>query len=350
MPGGGWAKSNASARRYETRPAGNPRTIMMISMKRFALASAFLAGGLVFFALVAPACADDARQLWLVSTRDAAGNGDKNEASSSVHYWRLQDNCQWADADAKAFHAGDAAAMPTIVFIHGNRTDADDAVQGGIHAYRTICAAAGDRPFRFVIWSWPAERMLRSTLSDILWKATYSDSESRRLAQWLNEMRPGAEISLVGHSFGPRIIVGALQLLAGGCVAGEKMPEKVSNAWASGKRNPIRAVLLAPAIDDVSLASCGRYELALSMLDQAAVTVNRRDCALALYPLLQGHGGPRALGRTGPCGVENGQEKLVVLNVSGTVGRTHDIQRYCSASNLACLWAKYTFLDEPDKK
>jgi hypothetical protein len=163
-------------------------------------------------------------------------------------------------------------------------------------------------------------------------------------------MPPHAKISLVGHSFGPRIIVGALQLLAGGEVAGNKLTKNVAAAWASGKRNPIRAVLLSPAIDDTTLAPYGHHGLALSMLDQTVVTVNRRDCPLKLYPLLQGRGGPRALGRVGPQGVENDQEKLAVVDVSCTVGRTHNCQRYCSASNLACLWAKYTFLDEPDGK
>jgi esterase/lipase superfamily enzyme len=323
---------------------------MMISMKRFALAPAFLAVGLAFLAVAAVARADDARQLWLVSTRDIADKDDKNGTPPSVRYWRFQDNCQWADADAKKFHAGDADAMPTIIFIHGNRTDADDAVDAGFHAYRTILADVGDRPFRFVIWSWPADRIFRRRLDDVLRKAAYSDTESRRLAKWLNAMPPGAKISLIGHSFGSRIIVGALQLLAGGEVAGDKLPEKITAAWASGKRNPIRAVLLAPAIDAAALAPCGRQELALSMLDQTAVTVNRRDFALKLYPLLQGPGGPRALGRVGPCGIENDQKKIAVLDVTGTVGRTHDCQRYCSAPNLACLWAKYAFLDESDGK
>jgi esterase/lipase superfamily enzyme len=327
---------------------------MMISMKRFARASAFLAVGLVFFALGTAARADDAQQLWLVSTRDAACRGDKNGASPSVRYWRFQDNCQcadsqWADADAKKFHADDAA-MPTVIFIHGNGIDADDAVDAGFQAYRTILADVGDRPFRFVIWSWPADRFFRRRLDDVLLKADYSDTESYRLATWLNEMPPGAKISLVGHSFGPRIIVGALQLLAGGEVAGNQLPKNIAAAWASGKRNPIRAVLLAPAIDDAALASCGCDSLALALLDRAAVTVNRRDFALKLYPLLQGRGGPRALGRVGPCGVEDEQEKLAVVDVSCTVGKTHNCQRYCSASNLACLWAKYTFLDAPGEK
>jgi esterase/lipase superfamily enzyme len=304
---------------------------------------------------VAAAPSGDSQPLWLVSTRDAAcdlaadGNAKSDRLTANLCYWRLHDG-DWVASSAREFHAEDVQHIPTAVFIHGNNATADTAAQNGTYAYCTVRQAVGDRPFRFVIWSWPSDRVLRSRRADILQKAAYSDRESQRLALWLNELPAREKICLIGHSFGPRMIADCLQLLAGGEVADCRLPKNVTDAWTSGHRNAIRAVLLAPAVDEATFASGGRHELALSLVDQAAVTVNRRDCALWLYPLLEGHGGPMAAGRVGPCVDENAAAKVEVIDVRCTVGKTHDCQRYCSASNLSDLWAKYLFLDEPSEK
>ena len=128
--------------------------------------------------------------------------------------------------------------MPTVVFIHGNRTDADEAVVKGWYAYESIQAETADRPFRYVIWSWPAERVCRRNKVDVQLKADYSDVESYYLAKWLDRLRPGVKVSLVGHSFGPRIITGALHLLAGGEVAGRNMSAEHRGGVVGRKAKP----------------------------------------------------------------------------------------------------------------
>ena len=154
-----------------------------------------------------------------------------------LDYWRLDDRCQWVAADAKTFRASDDPAVPTVVSIHGNRTDADDAVEKGWNIYQSI-RAQSDRPLRYVIWSWPADREFRRNGPDVRLKAAYSDVEAWYLAQWLAQFRPGVRVSLIGHSFGPRIITGALHLLAGGQLAGRGLPKDTVAAWTAGKRNP----------------------------------------------------------------------------------------------------------------
>lgn len=289
------------------------------------------------------------RQIWLISSRSAAFSDQDGSSSSAAHlrYWRLQDDSSWADANAKQYRAEEDAKIPTIVFIHGNRTTADEAVTTGFHAYHAICAQADGRPFRFVIWSWPSDRFIRKLRLDALRKAVYSESESRRLAHWINESRPDTKISLVGHSFGPRIIVGALHLLAGGEVEGYKMPEKTVAKWTVGRHNPVRIVLLAAALDAGVMAPDASRGLAMTLVDRAMITVNRCDRALRFYPWLQGHRGPQAVGRLGPFGVES--EKIALVNVRASVGKTHDSDRYCDDASLASYWAKYTFLDNDVK-
>ena len=47
----------------------------------------------------------------------------------SIRYWKLLDDCHWQPADEESFHASDDPAVPTTIIIHGNRDDADDAIQ-----------------------------------------------------------------------------------------------------------------------------------------------------------------------------------------------------------------------------
>jgi hypothetical protein len=297
-------------------------------------------------AVAASASAADAPQaVWLVSTRDATHCGKLDDAPEAIHYWRLTENCQWASADAKQFQADDDTAVPTVVYIHGNRTDADDAVAAGMGVYQIIRSEGCPRAFRYVIWSWPADRMCRRSRPDAQLKAAYSDVESYYLATWLNNLRPGVKVSLIGHSFGPRIITGAMHLLAGGEVAGNVMPKTAVAAWTAGKRNPVRAVLLAAAVDADALAPDSTHGLALSLFDQVLITCNPCDRALRWYPRLYGRGGPQALGAVGPCGVDSAAN-LDLVDVSGSVGRRHDWRCYCSAPEVSSQWAHYTFLDD----
>jgi hypothetical protein len=311
---------------------------MAISLRRLApiLVALLLAG--------AVRAADAPRQVWLVSTRDPGHCTASDDAAEAIRYWRLNDDCGWSSANAEEF-GGEAPASPTVVFIHGNQTDADEAVSKGLYAYEAICAETGGRPFRYVIWSWPADRLCRRHRGDAQLKAAYSDVESYYLATWLHSLRPEVKVSLVGHSFGPRIITGALHMLAGGEVAGQKLPDDTVRAWTGKKRNPLRAVLLAPADDCDALAPDGRNGLAISLLDEVLVTRNGCDRKLRWYSHLYGRGGPDALGLVGPCGIDQ-PEKLTVVDVSCTVGKTHDYRCYCSASNVCSQWAQFTFLDD----
>ena len=289
--------------------------------------------------------ADASDQVWLISTRNAPHCGDLDATPQDFHYCRLDEDGQWLPADAATFQAADDATRPTVVFIHGNRTDAEEAVCKAWYVYESIRAETACRPFRYVIWSWPAERVYRRNSDDVRLKADYSDVESYYLAQWLDGLRPDVRVSLIGHSFGPRIIAGTLQLLAGGEVADRSLPESTVAEWVVGKRNPVRAVFLAAAIDADWLAPGGCHGLALPLFDRLLVTRNGCDRVLRWYPRLYGRGGPQAMGFVGPCGV-GGAENVQVIDVSCTVGKMHDWRCYCSASNVRGQWLRYTFLED----
>ena len=327
------------------------RTLSVFSALRLPPSALIYLAFLAVLWFAAAACAaDPPHAVWLVGTRGAPHCGELDGSLESLRYWRLTEDCDWSSANAKDFHATDDAAVPTVVFIPGNRTDADEAVVKGWYAYEAIQSQSGGRALRYVIWSWPADRVGRRNRPDVQLKAAYSDVESYYLALWLNNLRPGAKVSLVGHSFGPRIITGAMHLLAGGEVAGQTLPEDTVAAWAGGKRNPVRAVLLGAAEDADALAPDGADGLALSLFDRVLITCNCCDRVLRWYPRLYGRGGPQAMGRVGPCGVDGDgserPEKVDVVDVSATVGKVHDWRGYCSAPEVCSQWAFYAFLDD----
>ena len=208
---------------------------MKILLKRLSLVLAILS------LAVAVHAAETSPQVWLLSTRQAAHCGQLDDPAAAIRYWRMADDGSWTPAAAKDFHAGEDIKTPTVVFVHGNRTDADEAVEKGWYTYQSICAEADGRPFRYVIWSWPADRMFRHSRPDVQLKAEYCDAESYYLAAWLHGVRPDTKLSLVGHSFGPRIITGALHLLAGGELAGRTLATDTNRTATKPMR--IRAVL-----------------------------------------------------------------------------------------------------------
>ncbi|NQT17055.1 MAG: hypothetical protein HQ582_30135 [Planctomycetes bacterium] len=285
--------------------------------------------------------------LWLISTRQApytkpVGGEDR------IHYWRLNADSQWDAADLESFLADDDPNVPTSVFIHGNRSSHQWAVRMGWGVYHHLKGEAGERPFRFVIWSWPADQ-ISGVRQDVQVKAARSDVQAYYLAHVLRQVNPDVPVSLTGYSFGARTITGALQLLAGGEFAGRSLPE----GTAPVQRTPIRAVLVAAAMANYWLLPGKTNGLALSQAERILVTRNRNDPVLQWYDRMYGRGGPAALGYTGPASPSRlgaDQEKVETLVLDRSVGSNHDWAGYLRASPLRGRLAWYAFLEPADSE
>jgi hypothetical protein len=291
----------------------------------------------------APAAAP---QVWLISTRCAPRCGDLEAGLERIAYWRLDpcDRCRWIAADAQTFHRDGDAAVPTAVFVSGYTAGPNTAIEEGGAICCDIERAAPGRPFRFVIWWWPGDRDRHARISsDLRAKASECDAESYYLARTLPAVCPGTSVGLIGYSYGARIVGGALELLAGGEVAGHSLPAEARADWAAAPR-PVRAMFIGAAMDADWLAPGHRDGDALTMVQRLAVTQNCCDRALRFYTRLDGRGGPQALGWAGPLGHDG--DKLEVLDVACSVGKKHDWYRYKAAPQVAQRLARYTFLAE----
>ena len=286
-------------------------------------------------------------QVWLISTRQAPLSCTTADANTQEFgYWRLGADQQWISADCEAFVATDDPAVPTSVFIHGNRISCQAAFSTGMTTYRHIVKQAPGRPFRFVIWSWPADHIRGRNRQDVQVKACRSDVQSLYLAQCIDRMNPEVSVSMMGYSFGARVITGAMHILSGGRVAGREMAEP-----AAPRRAPLRAILVAAALDNHWLLPGHRNGLALSQLDRVLITRNCCDPVLKWYPLMYHRGGPQALGYIGPaCTAQLGDEaqKLELLGVTCSVGKDHAWLSYLRAPGLQSRLADYSFLESPE--
>src|SRR5208283_1990575 len=156
-----------------------------------------------------------AAQVWLVNTRGASGCGDLDADLSKITYSLLVESCssgQWQASDAAAFRASAVPGVPTAVLIHGNDTDEEWAVRHGNELYCLMKQQSGGRPFRLVVWSWPADRVLRRARPDVQVKVCRSDVEAYYLARVLQHLPHSTPLSLLGYSLGCRTAAGTLQL------------------------------------------------------------------------------------------------------------------------------------------
>jgi esterase/lipase superfamily enzyme len=283
-----------------------------------------------------PAAAD----AWIVSTRELPDAAPPEDAQPQ--YWRLDQDGAWAAADEPAFLAADQPSIPTVVFLHGNRYDSDDAAKEGLDFCGVLSGLAPSAPFRYVIWSWPADR-IRGNRKDVRAKFVRSDVEAVYLARFLSVLHPDVRVSLIGHSYGAHSILGALRLIAGGSFAGYALPRRPAPRTA-----PVRAVLLAAATDQDALAPCTGEMGPLGQIDRVLVTLNGCDRVLRFYPHLYGRGGPQALGYAGPAGLDPddpNSKKVEVVDVACAVGKRHGLPYLQNAAPLQARLAWYAFLE-----
>jgi hypothetical protein len=289
-----------------------------------------------------------AAQVWLINTHAATGCGDLEAGLSKITYCRLEESgaCgHWQPSDGAAFRASAAPGVPTIVLIHGNNTDEDWAVRHGDAFYCQLKRQACGRPFRLVVWSWPAGRAARRPRADVQIKACRSDVEAYFLARILSDLPKSVPMSLVGFSLGCQTASGALELLAGGQVACRSLFPRVVADWNCAGPRPIRVMMVAAAMDYNLLEPCCPHGLASASVERILVVRNGCDRVLKWYSHLYGGHGPEALGYVGSPSTLAG--KLDVVDVSCEVGHIHDFDRYFLALSVDQRLAWYAFLCDP---
>ncbi len=269
-----------------------------------------------------------ADSIWLVSSRHVGCGCGQPTCWDDFYFQRYTPDSEWRCADAEQWAASGQTAAMTLVYVHGNRIEPDEAAQRGLSAWHALSYDCGDIPrVRFVIWSWPSSKIHGPRpRRDAQVKAARTDCESCLLAQFVAGVDPRTSLSLLGYSFGARIVSGALHLTAGGQLHGFRLAD------ADIRRdNTIRVALLAAAMDNSWWRPGSCHDQALAAVDQLLLLYNTCDPVLRLYPKLDRHHPASALGYTGfpwPAALIDNAWRVEQANVCCQIGKTHDERAY----------------------
>lgn len=274
-------------------------------------------------------------EVWVIGTRHL--NWPCYEADpTALKFWRWDcDKDNWTKVPAREFFDSDSSQVVTLLYVHGNRIDSRRAVDLGWYAYDAIVADGDDpQPVRFVIWTWPSTRIQGDQLNDLRFKAARTDAEAYYLGWVLTQIRDDVPVSLMGFSYGARVITGALHMAAGGWLDGERLPTQ-----SLGPRR-FRSVLLAGALHNYWLTPGCYHGDALNVTDRMLILANSRDDVLRRYHWVFRRGKPKALGVNGLAWYD--ETGLVAeYDCCPCVGETHSSLLYLDAPALARMSRKY---------
>jgi hypothetical protein len=283
-------------------------------------------------------------EIWIVSSR-GLGCQAPEKAALRMQYWRYEAG-RWAVSSRDEFLSG-PEDLVTSFFVVGNDFSHSDTVKAGWTAYRGLVREDPDSPhLRFVIWSWPSDRLPGRRLNDAKVKLARTPAASYYMAWLVDQLPDEMPISMSGYSFGARIIMGSLELLAGGRTGCYQLAARQS-------RQPRRidAVLIGAAIDNDDFLPGQRFGRSLSQVHQLLVFFNPADRALRFYRFLYGHHVHiEAAGLTGPVGLRRlgaERKKVFAFDVNGDVGRSHGADDYFQSARLLRVMHPFLF-DPPD--
>jgi hypothetical protein len=146
---------------------------------------------------------------------------------------------------------------------------------------------------------------------------------------WLVDQLPAeTPISLVGFSFGARVVTGGLHLLGGGSIGHLNLYERVHP-----DRAPVNAVLISGTMHAHWLGEGQYHGLAMTQVSRLLSVNNRRDPAMRYYHLAF-DGRPQALGLRGPTCISPAESfKIMNRDVSRYVSR-HLLDQYLCVPEL----------------
>jgi hypothetical protein len=293
-------------------------------------------------AAVAPATAAVSRpndQVWLVSSRGVTSSrhdDDLEELTYSVH----QSTTGWTTANEDTFRAAPATTT-TCVLVLGNGYTASETRSLGQTAYRRLTAALPpERPMCFVIWSWPSDHTDAGPIKDLRIKAARTPRVAYCLARWLDEVPSPGQVSLLGTSFGARIIMEALELRAGGKVGNVRLDDPADRV-----RPKVDVVLISAAIDSDWLLPGRRLGGSLSQADRLLLVNNSSDSTLKRYHWLYGRrSNATALSTTGLRSRNvAATTDLAQIDAAPIIGRHHGCGPYFESPRLLAAMRSYLF-------
>jgi hypothetical protein len=241
---------------------------------------------------------------------------------------------------------------PVFIQVQGSLTTADVALGGLLWTHSWLQKNRAMTPDTVVIaFDWPSQRIYASDLRDINEKGRRAYVAGYHLARFVQSFPANSRITLLGQSYGGRVVPSALHLLGGGRLNSQDHDPPVCLPSVRSDLR-IRAIVLAGASDRTWLDPGARLDHALHGCEGLLNLYNRRDEALQFYPFLLRSGHHRALGRVGlsnrdfdrlgPLAARYSEHDLREI-----LGREHSLLDAVANPQIARLMAPYLWAPDP---
>ena len=275
-------------------------------------------------------------EVWLVSSRQVSCPSDN---LTGLKYFRRIQN-QWVETSAEEFDRTPNRPRLNVVFVHGNRTDFKWASRRGLQAYDSFVDSQNPGvPTRYVIWAWPSDQV-SGLVTDFRIKARRANREGLLFGTFLANLPSDERVSLVGYSYGSRIVLGGLELLSGEKLFGHQLglPENYEPP-------EFRVTLIAAATGNGSLTPKATYGHAYPMMDRLLLVNNTADRALKFYKFLDRQRRISALGRgiAGRSLLEDGGERVEQFDFAKEIGHEHSLTGYFCSGRIRNLLKQQVF-------
>jgi hypothetical protein len=270
----------------------------------------------------APDTIADAHEIWHISTRGLAQYDNLELEVDKIEYLQLVSG-EWQQRTADDFNT--SQDVDTCFLIHGSPASTELVLQVTLDVYQHIRPVISDtNKFRYVIWSWPADRQVGGIVKEFKDQAIRSQPQGFYLAHIIDRCRAHNRTLVVGYSMGARVSACALHLLGGG-----SNPYTPRLTPQSDRK--VTYLTVGGAIDQDWLESGNYFGNALTVVDQYLNVHNPADPLLKRYKKLTPRKAERvvALGYDGLTNLRSLKSFGIPtkqMNVTEVAGKSHDIR------------------------
>ncbi len=236
-------------------------------------------------------------RFWVVSTRDCPQvMGTDPWPCLKVRHFNADG--ELVEFDPSALLA-QTAGRPVLIQVQGSLTTPDVALGGLLWSHSWLQWNRALPPDAVVIaFDWPSQRVYRNDVRDINEKGRRAYVAAFHLALFVQQLPANTRVTLLGQSYGGRVVTSALHLLGGGALNSQDHDPDVA---LPGSRPDlrVRAIILGAASDHNWLDPGARLDRCLHGCEGLLNLYNRKDEALRLYPMLIRSNHHHAIGRVG---------------------------------------------------
>ncbi len=282
---------------------------------------------------------------WIVSSRCDVQHKRHMHLDDGVLdvYERTADG-QLHNTNMGSLQAGLIPGVPVLMCVHGSFVAWEDECYESHLAYQWFRNSCPNLPLQVVFFTWPSNGMITGLLpTDVAIRGKQAEFNGFHMGRLMNCIPESCPVTLMGHSFGCRVILSTLHLAGGGAIHGLQFPGAMT-------AHRYRAVLAAAAVDHHWLNPGDRYGCALPRTECVVNLQNRKDLALAFYPLHRLFAG-RPLARSGLTrrdtrllGAES--QKVINIDVTAIEGHNHLWPGYFNSPEIGAAIANVIYWPE----